>query len=224
MLGRAGAIVRDFGFASAAAVERFHRLVEREFQIVVARQQQRFQGHLLGSRGLHAPEEAGGTNGLQTNAGMLVAGLHLEQPDRIADPVAPIAQHPRGGCPGLRLGAAQQLLEHVLVDDVVGLEHPQPFQPVVPIVGIGLVERGEPFPRVGDHLVGLAVVQGDAGPIAGAVFIDFQLVQQLGIRGPGDFGRRDQRTILVADAPDAAMGGVAVADRGSNVACARPAD
>ena len=32
----------------------------------------------------------------------------------------------------------------VLIDDVVGLQHPQPLQPVVPIVGIGLVEPGQP--------------------------------------------------------------------------------
>ena len=77
-------------------------------------------------------EEAGGPDGLEPHARMLVGGQLLEAARaRSRHPVAPVAQHARRGGAGPEVGRRQHPLQQVGVDDVVVLVEPQRFEQLV---------------------------------------------------------------------------------------------
>jgi hypothetical protein len=58
-----------------------------------------------------AAEEAGGADGLEADARVLVVRLHLQQRQDVRDPVAPVAKHAGRRGAGVRVGGTEHSLE-----------------------------------------------------------------------------------------------------------------
>ena len=84
-------------------VERLGGLVERVLEVIVLRVQERFQRDLLGLGDAGPSKKLRARNGFEPNARVLVVDLLAQELERLADAVAPVAQH--AGCRGAGLAA-----------------------------------------------------------------------------------------------------------------------
>ena len=158
-------------------VEGLVGLVEGVFEVIVLGIEQRLEGDLLRLGNLVAVEEAQSANGFEPHARVLVVDLLAQQLERIADPVAPVAEHAGGGGAGTRLGTGQQLLEKRRVDVVQALVQPECLEHLPPVLRVALVEPVFPFVEGRqDFLLG-PLAQLAAGAIAGAVFVRLEEIQ-----------------------------------------------
>ena len=89
----------------------------------------------------------------------------------------------------MEVGRGEHPVEQLEVDDVLVLMGPEGFGQLVLIIGVGLVELGDPGLEGGDDLGGVPGAQLGPGPVADAVFGVLEQVEQLFDRGAGDPGR-----------------------------------
>ena len=131
-------------------------------------------------------EEAGGPDRFEAHARVWVGGQLLEQVQGVRHAIAPVAQHACGGGAGAEIRRAEHFVQQVDVDDVVVLVDPQGLQQVVLVVGIVLVEVGDPSCGAAITCVAVAAAQLDPGPVAHAVLGLLEQVEQLLDRLAGD--------------------------------------
>ncbi len=130
-------------------LQRLHRLAPGVVEVLVGRMVGRDQGDL---DGLRDGEEARGPDRLEPDERIGVGGQLLEPVEGLGDAVAPDAEDPGGGGPGVEVGRGEHAIEQLDVDDVLVLMGPEGFGQVVLIIGVGLVEPGGPGLEGGDDL------------------------------------------------------------------------
>ncbi len=141
---------------------------------------------------------------------MRIAHASRQAFERPVDSVAPFAEHSRGGGADVEVGRIEQAFEQRLVHDVVRLVHPKRFELEPRRFGVVGAERVEPVGRGGDDVGGGAFGQFPPHSIPRAIFRFAQQFEQRVERRAGDLGRRQQRAVLVDDAPDATVRMVSV--------------
>ena len=155
-------------------------------------------------------EKAGRPNHLQAHAGTGIVHQASQLGQGPGETVAPVAQHPHGGCPGFGPRGTQDAPEQIKVDLIVPLMNPERLQLVVRKVRVGRNEGA--FPRLGrgDHLRSVALAELDLRQVADLVFLALEQLEQIGNRRAVDHRLPDEGTALVGDAVDAAVHVVAV--------------
>ena len=122
-------------------LERLHRLAAGVVEILVGRVLGRDQRDL---DGLGDREEAGGPDRFEPDQRIGVGGQLLEQCRAPRGRGRARAEDPGGGGPGVEVGRGEHALEQLDVDDVLVLVHPEGFDQVMLIIGVGLVELRDP--------------------------------------------------------------------------------
>ena len=140
--------------------------------------------------GLGDREEARGPDRFEPDQRIGVGGQLLERVERLGNAVAPDAQDPRGGGPGVEVGRGEHPVEQLDVDDVLVLVGPE---------GFGQADahnRGRPCrawrprsSRAATTCAGVPRAQLGPGPVADAVLGVLEQIEQLLDRGAGDPGR-----------------------------------
>ena len=126
---------------SPVRLEGLHRLAARVVEVFVGRVVGRNQRHL---DGLGDREKARRPDGFEPDQRIRVGGQLLERVERLRNAIAPDAKDSSGGGPGVEVGRGEDPVEQLEVDDVLVLMGPESFGQVVLIIGVGLVEPGDP--------------------------------------------------------------------------------
>ena len=194
------------GVALERGGEGFAGIVSSEFEIVVLGKFVNLLEHVDGDGGIGP---GGGDDGFETNFGVWVVGETLEVGVGAGELLAPIAEEMGGGGAGAVVRVSGDGLEEVGVDPAALLMEPEGFGEMMRVIGMGGIEGAEPFGKRGLEGVCGEIPEGAAGTVAGAVFVGFEEVEELGDAGTDDLGGGVEGAVFPGDAPDAAFARVA---------------
>jgi hypothetical protein len=197
----AGRVVRRERLADASAgfqygwslAERFAQDVVEVVVGWVLQRQQRDVGRF------RRAEEAGGADGFEAHARVLVVRALGQQRQRVGHAVAPVAQHARGLRARARLGRLEHALQQFGIHHVVPLMQPQGLGHVVLVPWVTLVQLRDPRLQCRHHLGGVVLVQLDLRQLAREVL---RLLEQIEQRRDGlavDLRRVHERPAFVRD-------------------------
>src|SRR5438552_3974613 len=126
---------------------------------------------------------------------MLVAGLDLEQVERVLETIAPVTEYPGRGGASVKIWRAKHALEKRFVYDIVRLRKPKCFHKIMLILWVLGIQLPNPLLQRRDDLFRIAPAQFNPGTRADAVFRFAQQVQQVWNRLARDSGRLQHRPI-----------------------------
>ncbi len=150
-------------------------------------------------------EEAGSAHRLQPYGRVRIVGLHLEQAQRIGNPIAPVAQDTCCRSPGPGLVRTQHAREQLLVHPVVPLLDPERLHHLMLVSLVLWIQPPDPCLQRGEHFLCVAGAQLDFRAVPDAIFRLLQQIQELRNRRPRDDRRLQQRTSRSGHAEDPAM-------------------
>ena len=184
-----------------------HRFFKRVGEVIVGREIKRSQRHIHSSR---LGEEAGGADGFQSHARIFIGRLHLEQRERVAHTIAPVAENACRSGAGVRIRRTQNPLKQILIDHVHPLMHPERFGDMMLVGGVVLIETFDPFARGGGDFGGIMFAEFDLGKRAHLIFGGFKKIEQSSNGLAVDFGLMDQIAAFIGDAVNSAMEMIAI--------------
>jgi hypothetical protein len=140
---------------------------------------------------------------------VFIGGGFFEEGGVVLDAVPVVAEDADGNGAGVIVFCVEELAEERFAGLIEAPCDPEGFDEVVFVIGVGFVEACGPFGDGWEDLVERAAAEFPAAAVAGAVFREFEVIEESGDGSAFDLSWLEERAGRVGDAVDAAVDVVA---------------